>query len=372
MSAKITESNRVLLICTEKYVTKAEGGVGGVGYERLIVTAELVDRMDTKKFVPVVRNNTSSRKVPIFLGPRLYIDLSDDAYYDAGLEIIVREIHGTPSLVKPPLGINPFGGAPSHLLSAPRVAGPSGITASGQMVLDENWFEQHRVTATNGLERCGLKGLMELRFALHDPINKSQVELLNAVRNSEIHTFGWPIGILVENRDEFRPRPVADGIVAEVAITQGLMSGKSSYDSWALRNNGDFYLLQSLFEDERAEQRVFFDSRIVRVTESLMFCANPYENLGVSPTASVSVRVSHGGLAGRTLTAASTARHVTPATTTVDVSEAEVRTSVSAIRERLADHVVQVVEPMFMLFDFKRFDRKVLNDIIEKFASGRV
>ena len=48
MSAKITESNRVLLICTEKYVTKAEGGVGGVGYERLIVTAELVDRMDTK------------------------------------------------------------------------------------------------------------------------------------------------------------------------------------------------------------------------------------------------------------------------------------------------------------------------------------
>ena len=84
MSAKITESNRVLLICTEKYVTKAEGGVGGVGYERLIVTAELVDRMDTKKFVPVVRNNTSSRKVPIFLGSRLYIDLSDDAYYDAG------------------------------------------------------------------------------------------------------------------------------------------------------------------------------------------------------------------------------------------------------------------------------------------------
>ena len=31
------------------------------------------------------------------------------------------------------------------------------------------------------------------------------------------------------------------------------MTGRPSYDYWALRSNGDFYLLQSLFEDDRAE-----------------------------------------------------------------------------------------------------------------------
>ena len=372
MADGITESARVLLICTDKYVTKTEAGVGGVGYERLIVTAELVEKIDTKKFLPVVRDNASSRKVPIFLGARLYVDLSDDTQYAAGLEQIIREIHGTPSLVKPPLGTNPFGGAAPHPSSPARVAGPSGITAAGQVVLDEDWFKKHRGTATKGLSGLGMSGAMELRFALHDPISKSQIELLNAVRKSEIHTFGWPIGVLLENRDEFRPRPVADGIVAEIAISKSLMSARSSYDFWALRSNGDFYLLQSLFEDQRTEQAVFFDSRVVRVTESLMFCANLYDNLGVSATAPLSVRVSHNGLAGRTLTTASTNRHITPAKTTEDVSETELRTSVRAISERVADHVVQVVEPMFMLFDFKRFDRSVLDGIIKDFVSGKV
>jgi hypothetical protein len=39
---------------------------------------------------------------------------------------------------------------------------------------------------------------MELRFGLHDPLSKSQVDLLNAVRKSEIHTFGWPIAVTLE------------------------------------------------------------------------------------------------------------------------------------------------------------------------------
>lgn len=372
MTDGITGSSRVILVCTDVYVRKAETGVGGVGYERLIVTSELVERIDTKKFLPVVRANASSRKTPVFLGPRLYVDMSDDEEYATRLEQVVREIHGAPSVVKPPLGKNPFGGAAPHPSAPARVVGPSGLTPSGHAVLDEDWFAKHLTTAGKGLSDLGLKGGMELRFALHDPVSKSQVELLNAVRRSEIRTFGWPIGVLLENRDEFRPRPVADGIFAEVSISKSLMSDRASYDYWALRSNGDFFLLQSLFEDQRSEQRVFFDSRVVRVTESFMFCANLYENLGVAPTAPLSLRVTHRGLAGRTLTTASTNRIIHPATTTEDVSEAELRTSVAGVRDRLSDQVVQVVEPLFMLFDFKQFDRSILDGIISNFASGKV
>ena len=55
-----------------------------------------------------------------------------------------------------------------------------------------------------------------MRFGLHDGLNKSQIELLSAVRASQIKTFGWPIAVLLENRDEYRPRPFGDGIRGDV------------------------------------------------------------------------------------------------------------------------------------------------------------
>jgi len=278
MANGISSADRVLLVCSSKYVQKAEAGAGGVGFERLIVTAELVQTIDTKKFLPVVRDNSSLGKIPNFLGPRLYIDFTSDGEYAAKLEQLVRELQGTLSLAKPPLGSNPFAGVAPTATSGARLAGPSGLTSSGHSVLDDEWFEQRRQQASAGLAQLKAPGSMELRFALHDRVGKSQIELLSAVRNSEIHTFGWPIGVLLENRDEFRPKPVADGIIAEVSLPEGKSSSKPSYDFWALRNNGDFYLLQSLFEDERGSQKLFVDTRTVRVTESLMFCANLYDH----------------------------------------------------------------------------------------------
>jgi len=86
MAGGIQTADRALLICTGPYVSKAEAGTGGVGYERLIVTAEVVGSIDTIKFIPIVRNNADARKVPTFLGPRMYIDFSNDAEYSAKLE----------------------------------------------------------------------------------------------------------------------------------------------------------------------------------------------------------------------------------------------------------------------------------------------
>lgn len=199
MTEGISKADRVLLVCTSTYVQKADAGAGGVGYERLIVTAELVQTTDTKKFLPLLRDNASAAKIPKFLGPRLYVDFTVDAEYGAKLEQIVREIHGVPSLAKPPLGANPFAGTAPPVTPPARVAGPSGLTASGSSVLADEWFEQHQEKAIAGLSKLGLPGSMELRFALHAPVNKSQIELLSAVRSSEIQTFGWPIGVLLEN-----------------------------------------------------------------------------------------------------------------------------------------------------------------------------
>ena len=208
MAGGIRTADRVLLICTGRYVSKAEAGTGGVGYERLIVTAEVVGSMDTIKFIPIARNNASARKVPDFLGARMYIDFSDDAQYPAKLEELMREIHQAPAVVKPPLGDNPFRGDVIEPAEPVRVAGPSGATAAGVPILNGEWFQAQHTTATAGLTKLNigvdagsqLTGAMEVRFGLHNGLNKSQIELLSAVSASQVQTFGWPIAVLLENR----------------------------------------------------------------------------------------------------------------------------------------------------------------------------
>ena len=302
MAEGIRTANRVLLICTGPYVSKAEAGTGGVGYERLIVSAEVVASIDTNKFIPIIRNNTSARKVPDFLGARKYIDFSDDATYPATLEELMREIHQAPAVARPPLGDNPFSGEVIESAEPVRVAGPSGATAAGEPILNGEWFKAQHAMATAGLTKRNigigagspLEATMEVRFGLHNGLNKSQIELLSAVRASEILTFGWPIAVLLENRSEYSPHPFGDGIRAELAFGDD----RTSYDYWAVRKNGDFYLLQSFFEDSRERNALFFNTRIVRVTEALMFSGKLYTALGSAPDAKISARFTHSGLAG--------------------------------------------------------------------------
>lgn len=43
MEQSVRRANKVLMICTEPYVRKADDGKGGVGYESMIVTGELAE-----------------------------------------------------------------------------------------------------------------------------------------------------------------------------------------------------------------------------------------------------------------------------------------------------------------------------------------
>lgn len=63
MQRGVSLSDRVIMICSEEYVKKADGGSGGVGFERLIITSEVVENIDTKKFIPVIRGNASLPKL---------------------------------------------------------------------------------------------------------------------------------------------------------------------------------------------------------------------------------------------------------------------------------------------------------------------
>jgi hypothetical protein len=370
MQKGITESDRVVMVCSSPYVDKSEAGVGGVGFERLIVTAEVVASIDTKKFIPILRGSDAVKRIPAFLGPRMYVDFNNDKEYSDKLLQLVREIHGAPAISKPPIGPNPFSGTPSSSASS-RTLGPTGSLLPGDKFLESEWFSQEEAKARSGIQSIGLAGSMDIRAGIIFPIAKSQIELLSAVRQSEIRTFGWPIGVTLENRDEFRPRPYGDGIKAEISIREGSLS-RNSYDYWALRSSGDFFLLQSLFEDDRTEGAIFFDTRIVRVTETLMFLENLYTKLGVPPDTRVGVRIGHHGLKGRTLSAASSRRFIRTTQTLEDETATEIVTLLGKMRESRVDDVRKILEPVFMLFDFTQFDTSIYEDLVRGFERGEI
>jgi hypothetical protein len=103
MERGVRDSDRVLMICTDRYTAKANEGVGGVGYEAMIVTGELVANLGTSKFIPIVRQKAEPYKVPTSVSTRLYINLSDGPNADAEFGRLLEELHDARP-PKPPLG----------------------------------------------------------------------------------------------------------------------------------------------------------------------------------------------------------------------------------------------------------------------------
>ena len=236
--------------------------------------------------------------------------------------------------------------------------------------MDENWIEKHRVVAKEGLKKIEKTGFMEVCFALSEvKPNRLQRELLEAAQQAQIHTFGWPIGIVM-TREEYRPRPGTDGIVAEITIVNDI---QNTYDYWALRANGDFYLLKSLFEDEKESGSVFFDTRIIRITETLMYCRRLYSKLGAPDSNMISIGIRHSGLKGRVLRSANRGRYMSiDRSASDDECISEINVPIGRLESDLISLVKEFTKPLFVLFDFFELSDSIYAEIITNFFKGKV
>ena len=94
MNQAVINSDKVILICTSHYVSKANLGKGGAGYEGMITNAELLQNTRTPKFIPVLRDNADGA-MPTALATRLYIDLRTDS--DEVFDHLIQALHDRPS-----------------------------------------------------------------------------------------------------------------------------------------------------------------------------------------------------------------------------------------------------------------------------------
>lgn len=106
MEQGLTTSHFVICVCSDKYIEKANGGIGGAGYEKRILASELMD--NNKLFViPIIKNNSQKNKLPTFLSGLRYVDFDNRDYYNCYQELLER-IYDEDIKKKPPLGCNPF------------------------------------------------------------------------------------------------------------------------------------------------------------------------------------------------------------------------------------------------------------------------
>jgi len=234
---------------------------------------------------------------------------------------------------------------------------------------DYAWRDNMRQMAMEEYSKSGLTAYVEAFSTISLPrIDSSQNELLEAVRTSKISTFGWPIGVMGFGSDEMRPKPLKDGIMNSIFDLN-----EKSYDFWALKKDGSFYLLKSLFEDKQSENQIFFNTRIVRTTEMLMFLSRLYRKIDVPLENTVSFSLRHAGLNGRYLSSIGRRelfRTYGPS------RENDIETTISIVLSSLDDSIASLVSelltPVFMLFDFFELEQKIYDDIVEKFKAGKV
>lgn len=101
-------ADRVIAVCTSQYVSKANAEKGGVGYERMILTSQLMENITSDHIIPLIRNNSENKTTPRFLGSRKYIDFRAPDNYETKYAELIHEIHGEKIKPRPKSGENPF------------------------------------------------------------------------------------------------------------------------------------------------------------------------------------------------------------------------------------------------------------------------
>lgn len=100
------EVKKVVMVCDELYMEKANGRKGGVGTETQIISKEIYENQSQDKFVAVLprKDLNGNPFLPTYYNSRIFIDLSEEERYAENFEQLLRWIFDKPLNKKPELG----------------------------------------------------------------------------------------------------------------------------------------------------------------------------------------------------------------------------------------------------------------------------
>ncbi len=103
MEKEIRDNDFVLIICTPKYKTKSDNREGGAGYEGDIMTAEILNKGNQRKFIPILRSSDWNNSAPSWLSGKYYIDFRTDPIREENYNDLLTTLYQQ-YLKVPPLG----------------------------------------------------------------------------------------------------------------------------------------------------------------------------------------------------------------------------------------------------------------------------
>jgi len=116
----------VLILMDPVYARKANERAGGVGTETQIISSEVYNKVEQRKFIPVVfeRDDDGNVCKPQYLKGLLHFDLSLPDTYDTEYQRMVRALYGIDTYKEPELGK-----PPAWLEETPKVSYKSRVTS---------------------------------------------------------------------------------------------------------------------------------------------------------------------------------------------------------------------------------------------------
>lgn len=106
MELSIRDNKFVVVVCTPGYKNRSDSRQGGVGYEGTIITGEMMNHGDPRKFIPVLRDGTWREAAPSWLLGKYYIDLSGNPYDEDNYAKLVQALFQIRE-IPPPIGPAP-------------------------------------------------------------------------------------------------------------------------------------------------------------------------------------------------------------------------------------------------------------------------
>ena len=106
METAVRENDFILIVCTPRYKQKSDGREGGVDYEGDIMTGEVLNGQDRRKFIPILRDGDWKHAAPSWLAGAFYVNLRGNPYSEEMYEVLLNNLHGTRETA-PPVGTCP-------------------------------------------------------------------------------------------------------------------------------------------------------------------------------------------------------------------------------------------------------------------------
>lgn len=388
MESQIRNSDFVILIITAIYKEKSNIPAGGVGYEKNIISAEMLQSRDLRpKFIPILRRGNFQDTIPTFLGSKFAIDFRDGTDREASLSELLRAIFRQPNPKKPPLGKVPFTGGDETLATNPdfeefiKKSTPDSIKIRQVGAGDIEFWEKEAAGRFDYLRNNRISkskkdpfidGFWQASFILNAQIpSMSLINFLNILRASKTGRTGWDIG-WVPTRAAIAPYPYKKGI--EVWLAEDGDKDPGSSDFWRAELAARFSLFRGYQEDgadfKKSDGKKLLDYSLVlwRVSEFLLYLENFSKQLNVID-ADATVKFHWHGLEKRRLwnhmDPFSTFENETDICSQDNIESLANISSCGLIKNNLIDDVHKITLPLFEGFNFFTIEKLRIKKIIK-------